>query len=66
MKVGDLVRIKYDGVVTSQSRYDGVVALIVEVEVCQADTDYPGAWFHLLNQPVPFRANKLEVINASR
>ena len=46
MKVGDLVRIKYDGVVTSQSRYDGVVALIVEVEVCQADTDYPGAWFH--------------------
>ena len=56
MQVGDLVRIKYDG----------VVALIVEVEVCQAGTDYPGAWFHLLNQPVPFRANKLEVINASR
>jgi hypothetical protein len=56
MKVGDLVRIKYDG----------VVALIVEVEVCQTGADYPGAWFHLLDQPVPFRANKLEVINESR
>ena len=53
-KVGDLVRIKYNG----------VVALIVEVEVWQAGADYSEAWFHLLNQPVSFRADRLEIISS--
>ena len=51
MKVGDLVKIKYDG----------VVALITKVE-----TPDGNVWVHLLGQPVPFRTNRLEVINASR
>ena len=54
MRVGDLVRIKYNG----------VVALIVEVEVWQAGADYSEAWFHLLNQPVSFRADRLEIISS--
>ncbi len=55
MQVGDLIRIKYDGVVT----------LIVEVVLNPGDID-PHGWFHLLDQPVPFRADKLEVVNESR
>ena len=56
MRVGDLVKIKYNGVVT----------LVVEVEVCQTGENRPGAWYHLLNQPVSFRAENLEAINESR
>ena len=58
MKVGDLVRIKYDG----------VVALVVRIEDGAAGHPRYGArsWVHLLDQPVPFRADKLEVVNESR
>jgi len=51
MKVGDLVRIKYDG----------VVALVVRIKGHDVRP-----WVWLLDQPVPFRTDKLEVINASR
>jgi|JYMV01.1.fsa_nt_gi hypothetical protein len=63
MQVGDLVKIKYDG----------VVGLITEVETIQT---YPHSgegswttspyWIHLLGQPEPFKPETLEVINASR
>ena len=57
MKVGDLVRIKYDG----------VVALITKVEIDSVDPDgNNGRYFHLLGQPVPFRADRIEVISESR
>ena len=57
MKVGDLVKIKYDG----------VVALITEVETVQfAPNEAKNVWFHLLGQPVLFKADRLEVLNESR
>ena len=61
MQVGDLVKIKYDG----------VVALITEIETVANFYQYGPdeavtVWIHLLNQPVAFQTNKLEVINESR
>ena len=57
MKVGDLVKIKYDGVVT----------LVTKVETVQfATSEYKNIWVHLLGQSVPFKAGNLEIINASR
>ena len=57
MKVGDLVKIKYDG----------VVALITKVETIQIPlSPYKATWIHLLNQPVSFKAGQLEAINESR
>jgi hypothetical protein len=57
VKVGDLVKIKYDG----------VVALITKVETVQVPlSPYKATWIHLLNQPVSFKVQQLEVINANR
>ena len=58
MEVGDLVKIKYDG----------VVAVITEVEsIPSASTSQgPTRWYSLLDQPVSFRASQIEVINESR
>jgi hypothetical protein len=59
MKVGDLVKIKYDGVVALVTRIESVANFYKSVTT-------PTVWYHLLNQPVPFKANKLEVIHESR
>lgn len=57
MKVGDLVKIKYDG----------VVALVTKVETVQfAANEHKNTWVHLLGQSVLFKAANLEVINANR
>ena len=59
MEVGDLVKIKYDG----------VVALITEVESYPHPSGFegPARWYSLLGHgPVSFRASQIEVINASR
>jgi hypothetical protein len=58
MKVGDLVKIKYDG----------VVALITEIESYPHPSGFEGPtrWYSLLDQPVSFRASQIEVINESR
>ena len=56
MKVGDLVKIKYDG----------VIGLIIEVETIQTYSLKDEFWIRLLNQPVPFKPETLEVINESR
>ena len=58
IKVGDLVKIKYDG----------VVALVTRIEF--APNFYksiikPTEWVFLSGQDVPFRAHRLEVVNAS-
>ena len=47
-KVGDLVKIKYDG----------VLALVCRVAYHNAND----SWVYLLNQPVPFRPERLEMI----
>jgi hypothetical protein len=59
MKVGDLVRI----------RYDGVVALVTRIEL--VDNYYksitkPVEWIFLSGQDIPFRPHRLEVVNESR
>jgi hypothetical protein len=64
MKVGDLVRIKYNG----------AIALITKVETIQVYPRKGGDgtwrsdpyWIHLLDQQVAFKAGELEVINESR
>ena len=58
MEVGDLVKIKYDG----------VVALITGIEsIPSASTSVgPTRWYTLLGQPLPFRGMHLKVINESR
>ena len=58
MEVGDLVKIKYDG----------VVALITEIESYPHPSGFEGTtrWYSLLDQPVSFRASQIEVINESR
>ena len=58
MEVGDLVKIKYDG----------VVALITEIESIQSasTSEGPTRWYSLLDQPASFRASQIEVINESR
>ena len=56
MEVGDLVKIKYDG----------VVALITEVRSDNNVYVSPTRWYSLLGQPVSFRASQIELVNASR
>ena len=61
MKVGDLVK----------KKYDGVVALITKMETVPDFYQYGTgeavtAWVCLLGQPVPLKAIKLEVISESR
>ena len=59
MKVGDLVKIKYDGVVALVTRIEFVANFYKSVTT-------PTVWHYLLDHPVPFKANKLEVINENR
>ena len=59
MKVGDLVRIKYDG----------TLALVTRIEF--VDNYYksitkPVEWVFLSGQDMPFRSHTLEVVNESR
>jgi len=59
MKVGDLVKIKYDG----------VVALVIRIE--SVDNYYksitkPIEWVWLSGQDMPIKASKLELFSASR
>ena len=58
LKVGDLVKIKYDG----------VVALVTRIEF--VDNYYksitkPVEWIFLSGQDMPFRPHTLEVVNAT-
>jgi hypothetical protein len=59
MKVGDLVKIKYDGVVALVTRIESVANFYKSVTT-------PTVWYYLLGQPVPFKSNKLEALNESR
>ena len=59
MKVGDLVKI----------RYDGTMALVTRIEF--VDNYYksitkPVEWVFLSGQDMPFRPHTLEVVNESR
>ena len=59
MKVGDLVKIKYDG----------TLALVTRIEF--VDNYYksitkPVEWIFLSDQDMPFRPHTLEVVNESR
>ena len=57
MKVGDLVRIKYDG----------KVSIVTEVKMQSVGGHTkPMAWVRLHNEWMTFSVEKLEVINASR
>ena len=58
MKVGDLVRIKYDG----------KVRLVTNKSLRRLNPSKPtGVYeFHLLGEDVTFTSDKLEAINASR
>ena len=59
MKVGDLVKIKHDG----------VVAIITRIEFTPnfyKSVTKPTEWVFLSGQDVSFRPHRLEVINASR
>ena len=57
MKVGDLVRIKYDGKVS--------IVTGVKVQSLGGHTK-PMTWVRLHNERMTFNGDKLEVINASR
>tara|TARA_B100002019_G_C20817923_1_gene379129 strand:- start:56 stop:223 length:168 start_codon:yes stop_codon:yes gene_type:complete len=54
MKVGDLVKIKYDGVVT----------IVTAIESIPHRTGFegPDVWYSLLGQEISFRAAQLEVV----
>ena len=57
MRAGDLVKIKYDG----------KVRLVTEVETVQFGSDeHINTWVHLHNERMIFKAENLEVLNASR
>jgi len=59
MQVGDLVKIKYDG----------VVALVTRIELVPnfyKSVTKPTEWVFLSGQDVPFRPHTLEVVNESR
>ena len=59
MKVGDLVKI----------RYDGVVALVTRIEFVPnfyKSITKPTEWVFLSGQDMPFRPHTLEVVNESR
>ena len=62
MKVGDLVKIKYDGVVALITEIEPIPCLHAE---WQAST-CACRWYSLLDQPVTFRASQIEVVSASR
>ena len=57
MKVGDLVRIKYDGKVSIVTK--------VKTQTLGGHTK-PMTWVNLHNEWMTFSVDKLEVINASR
>ena len=57
MKVGDLVKIKYDDRVKLVTK--------VEIEPLERDINR-GTWIHLLGEDITFRKEHLEVVNASR
>ncbi len=59
MQVGDLVKIKYDGVVA-------LVTRIALVDNYYKSITKPVEWVYLSGQEMPFRAHTLEVVNASR
>ncbi len=59
MKVGDLVRIKYDGVVA-------LVTRIALVDNYYKSITRPVEWVYLSGQDMPFRPHTLEVVNESR
>ena len=59
MKVGDLVKIKYDGVVA-------LITRIALVDNYYKSITKPVEWVYLSGQDVPFRPHTLEVVNASR
>ena len=56
MQVGDLVRIKGTS----------MVHLVKRVEVSGGLSRSPTTWVILDGQPVPYKASKVEVVNASR
>ena len=59
MKVGDLVKIRDTSIMTLVMRTESrpnFYKSIVE----------PTQWVILLGQPVPYKASKLEIVNASR
>ena len=58
MKVGDLVKIKYDG----------VVALVTRIEFAPSfykSVTKPTEWVFLAGQDLPRRPHRLEVVNAT-
>ena len=59
MKVGDLVRIRYDGVVA-------LVTRIAFVDNYYKSITKPVEWIFLSGQDMPFRPHTLEVVNESR
>ena len=59
MKVGDLVKIKYDGVVALVTRIESVSNFYKSVTK-------PTEWVFLSGQDMPFRPHRLEVVNAGR
>lgn len=59
MKVGDLVKIRYDGVVA-------LVTRIALVDNYYKSITKPVEWVYLSGQDMPFRPHTLEVVNESR
>lgn len=59
MKVGDLVKIRYDGVVA-------LVTRIALVDNYYKSITKPVEWIFLSGQDMPFRPHTLEVVNESR
>ena len=57
MQVGDLVKIKYDGVVA-------LVTRIALVDNYYKSVTKPTEWVFLSGQDMPFRPHRLEVVNA--
>ena len=59
MKVGDLVKIRYDGVVA-------LVTRIALVDNYYKSITKPVEWVYLSGQDMPFRPHTLEIVNESR
>ncbi len=59
MKVGDLVKIRYDGTVA-------LVTRIALVDNYYKSITKPVEWVYLSGQDMPFRPHTLEVVNESR
>ena len=59
MQVGDLVKIKYDGVMA-------LVTRIALVDNYYKSITKPVEWVYLSGQDMPFRPHTLEVVNAGR